>query len=177
MVTPLPIGWYAAYTKPRTEKKVFERLARQGVEVYLPLQRTLKQWSDRKKWVEEPLIRSYVFVRESNANHSMILSTEGLVRYIGFGGRPAVVPHADIVKIQQLLGQAELTVEASAEPIAIGSQIVITTGSLQGLSGEVVEHRGRQKLVVRLEAINYSILVSLPQAYLELDHKHRSPQK
>lgn len=177
MVATTTSGWYAAYTRPRTEKKVYERLVQQGVEAYLPIQRTLKQWSDRKKWVEEPLIRSYIFVRENNPNHSLVLRTDGIVRYIGFGGRPAIVPHNDILRIQWLLGQAEHPVEACQEPIAIGSHIIITEGSLQGLSGEVVEHRGRHKLVVRLEAINYSVLVTLPQTYLELDRKLPHPTK
>ena len=55
--------WFAVYTKSRNEKKVYERLIDEGYEAYLPLQKRLKQWSDRKKWVEEPLLRSYVFVK------------------------------------------------------------------------------------------------------------------
>ena len=62
-------NWYAVYTKPRSEKKLADRLNEHGIEAYLPLRKTLKQWSDRKKMVEEPLITSYVFVNITNENY------------------------------------------------------------------------------------------------------------
>jgi len=74
-----PAKWYAVYTKSRTEKKLTGRLNEKGIESYLPLRKTLKQWSDRKKIVEEPLISSYVFVNIQNSRYYDVLNTQGAV--------------------------------------------------------------------------------------------------
>ena len=78
--------WYAVYTKPRNEKKLAERLNGKGIEAYLPMRRTLKQWSDRKKMVDEPLISSYVFVNVLQEHYFEVLNTPGAVKYIWFCG-------------------------------------------------------------------------------------------
>ena len=57
------LQWFALYTRPKAEKKVEERLSLAGFDSFLPLQTVIKQWSDRKKKVEIPLINSYVFVK------------------------------------------------------------------------------------------------------------------
>ncbi|MBC8342565.1 MAG: UpxY family transcription antiterminator, partial [Bacteroidetes bacterium] len=67
--------WYAAYTKSRNEKKVSERLSEQAVEHYLPLHKILKQWSDRKKWVEEPVFKSYIFIKIGLDDYYDVLNT------------------------------------------------------------------------------------------------------
>jgi transcription antitermination factor NusG len=84
--------WYAVYTKPRSEKKLADLLNDKGIEAYLPMRRTLKQWSDRKKMVDEPLITSYVFVHVFRKNYFEVLNTPGAVKYIWFCGKPAVIP-------------------------------------------------------------------------------------
>jgi len=84
--------WYAVYTRSRTEKQTQELLLRSGIEVYLPLVKNLKQWSDRKKWVEEPLFRSYLFVHISPAEYYDVLNIPGAVRYITFEGKAVAIP-------------------------------------------------------------------------------------
>ncbi len=85
--------WYAVYTKPRSEKKLAERLSDQGIEAYLPMRKTLKQWSDRKKMVSEPLISSYVFVNIFQKDYLEVLKKcPKRVRYMWFCGKPAVIP-------------------------------------------------------------------------------------
>jgi hypothetical protein len=84
-------NWYALYAKPRAEKKLRDRLEEKGVITYLPLQKQLRQWSDRKKWVEEPIFRGYIFVKASEKDFQSILSTPGTVNFVRFGGKPATV--------------------------------------------------------------------------------------
>src|SRR4051812_47027918 len=93
------LKWYPVYTNPRAEKKAYEALVNKGIEAYLPLQRTLKQWSDRKKWVEEPLIKSYLFVRIAEHAQAEVLMTKGIARFIYFSGRISPMPDRQIEEL------------------------------------------------------------------------------
>ncbi len=157
--------WYAAYTKPRNEKKALERLEAAGIESYLPLQKRLKQWSDRKKMVEEPLFRSYIFVKITQKDYYNVLNTFGVVRYITFEGKAVPIPDNQIDLIKNLLEQ-NIEFEAVEEVLKPGTRVEVKFGSLLGLIGELVEHKGKQKVVVRLEHISHSLLVTLPTQYV-----------
>ena len=71
--------WYALYTRPRAEKLVFQRLVEAGIETFLPLQKTYRMWSDRKKLVEKPLLSSYIFVKTNSKNFPIVYKTNGVV--------------------------------------------------------------------------------------------------
>jgi len=158
--------WYAAYTKPRAEKKVFERLLRAGFEAYLPLRRVQKKWSDRLKWVEEPLIRSYIFVRITEREYYDVINTPGMVRYVTFEGKAASIPDKQIEALRLLLLEgAEL--EVSTEYFQPGQKITIRAGMLLGMQGELVEYRGRKKVLVRLGDTGQNLLVTVGLEMLE----------
>jgi len=165
--------WLAAYTKPRNEKKVYQRLVEAGYETYLPLHRTQKQWSDRKKWVEEPLLRSYIFLKISEKEYYHALTIPGLVRYVTFEGKAAPIPDKQIEALKLFLGE-EFDVEVTDEQFEPGHAVDITLGKLAGLTGEVVKHRGKKKVIVRLDHITHSILVTLPKEYIT---KQKNTQK
>ena len=157
--------WYAAYTKPRNEKKAYERLMAAGIETYLPLQHRLKQWSDRKKMVEEPLFRSYIFVRIIQKDYFNVLNTLGIVRFITFEGKAVPIPDDQINLIKQLLEQ-NVEIEAVDESLEPGTRVEVKFGSLIGLIGELIEHKGQRKVIVRLDHISHSLLVTLPTHYV-----------
>lgn len=158
-------NWYAIYTKPRNEKKILPRLEEQGIEAYLPLQKTLKQWSDRKKWVEEPLFRSYLFVRITQAEYYKVLNTDGVVRFITIQGKAVKMPESDIIQIKTLL-QENFEVEGVEDVLEPGAKIEVQLGSLIGVKGELIEHCGKQKVKIRIETINSTMLVTLPSGYI-----------
>ena len=85
------MNWYALYTKPRNEKKVEEQLLKMGVEAFCPKVSVVKQWSDRKKRVSQPLIPSYVFVKIKEQDRDLVFSVSGVVRYLFFLGKPAII--------------------------------------------------------------------------------------
>lgn len=157
--------WLAAYTKPRNEKKVYERLVEAGIETFLPLQKRMKQWSDRKKIVEEPLLRSYIFVRITEKQYRDVLNTYGVVRYVTFEGKAAPIPDKQIDILKLLVGQ-QFDIESTEEPLVPGETIVVTIGPLSGLEGELVEYKGKTRMIVRLDHISHSLLVTLPKGYL-----------
>ncbi len=152
--------WYALYTKSRAEKKVADLFKRDQVEFYLPLKKTLRQWSDRKKWVEEPLIHSYIFVRISEKEYYTILNTPGVVKYVTFEGKAAPIAEWQIEALQKVVANID-DYDLSTENYIKGHKVKITNGPMAGIIGEIIEVRGNKKLIIRIEPIGYSILLNL----------------
>ncbi|MDN3584397.1 UpxY family transcription antiterminator [Mucilaginibacter flavus] len=150
--------WYPVYTHPRSEKKAFEALVKKGIEAYLPLQRQLKQWSDRKKWVEEPFIKSYLFVRIKEHEQTEVLMTKGIARFLYFSGRIASMPDRQIKELKMLIA-SPYEMEITEDNLQAGEQIMIKSGPLRGLKGEILAYRSQKTLALRLENLGYSIIV------------------
>jgi len=103
--------WFPVYTRSRAEKKAYDELLKKNITCYLPLKKTVKQWSDRKKIVEEPLIKSYLFVYISAKEHAEVLMTNGISRFLYFSGKIASMPDKQIEDLKLLLAtDAELEV-------------------------------------------------------------------
>ena len=100
--------WYAVYTKPRWEKKVAELLARQGMEQYCPLNKVQRQWSDRKKTIEEPLFKSYVFIHVKEDALLNVKQTDGVINLLYWLGKPAVIKDFEIEAIRNFLSSISL---------------------------------------------------------------------
>lgn len=166
MITNSQYNWYPVYTNPRAEKKVAELLSRKGIEAYLPLSRQLKVWSDRKKWVEEPLIKSYVFIKISDQQKTEVLTTRGVCRFLYFSGRVATMPQRQI-DLLKLLMATEAELDVIDYKLEKGAQVRVKAGTLQGLTGELVEFRSEKKILLRIEHTGHSILVQIPTVFLE----------
>lgn len=158
--------WYAIYTAPKAEKKVAERLQEKHIEVYLPLRRELKQWSDRKKWVDEPVFRSYLFVRIEEKDYFNVLNTLGVVKYVSFGGKAAVIPDRQIDTLKRLMLE-NIDFEVAEAHIPRGSPIRVNAGPMIGLYGELVEYHNDSRVVIRIDYISQAILVNIPLAYIQ----------
>ena len=158
--------WYAIYTKSRSEKKTASELAKKGFKVYLPLQKTLRQWSDRKKIVELPLITSYLFVKINLCSYFNILNTKGVVKFINFSSKPVPIPDWQIDNLKILINSDE-RIEISTEDFKIGDHVFVERGSLRGLRGILVEHRAKQKVLVCIDSIEKNILVNIHPACLK----------
>lgn len=162
--------WYACTTKPRAEKAAARELEGAGVEYYLPLLKTRRKWSDRMKWVELPLFRSYIFVRVNSMNYVKVISQYSVVRYVTFEGRAVPIPDDQIETIRLLLNEgAEL--EVTTEKIAPGEKIVVQAGPLLGLKGELIEYRGKRKVLVQIGELSEGLLVTIPLELLARDQK------
>jgi len=154
--------WFAIYVKSKNEKKVASRLEEQQIEHYLPLVRILKQWTDRKKWVEEPLFRSYIFVHINQSQYFKVLQIIGVVRYITFESKAVPVPSQQIEAIKIYLNESEP--ESIDESDWIKGQLVeIISGSMRGLTGQLMEFKGKHKVSIRIDAVNRYILVQIPK--------------
>ncbi|MGB0177376.1 MAG: UpxY family transcription antiterminator [Owenweeksia sp.] len=139
--------WLAVYTKPRNEKKVADRLKSQGFEVYCPLTTEIRQWSDRKKKVKEPLFKSYVFLRISEAERMEVLQDPGVVQFVFWLGKPAVIREDEIKNIRLFLEEFP-SAKAHALSIQKGEKVIIQDGVLRDQKGVVKEVRGNKAFLI-----------------------------
>ena len=127
--------WYVLYTKPRQEKKIADSLNSIGIEAYCPLVTVVKQWSDRKKKVQTPLINSYVFVNIEEHHREAVFKVSGIVRYLFWLGKPAVVRAIEIEALKKSLEGIVTSFEVSA--IQKDTIYKIPEGPFQGFEGIV----------------------------------------
>ena len=157
-------AWYVIYTRPRHEKKVAEQLDNLELPYFLPITRTLKMWAKRKKYMSLPLFPSYVFVKPQTAQQYVeSLQIPGVLYYVKIGNKIAEISEKLIHKIKSVLsGDSDHSVEVSAELIKPGTVHHILSGPFAGLDCEVVEHKGKNKLLVRIELLQRTVMVDLP---------------
>lgn len=149
--------WFAVYTRSRAEKKLSTYLEQQNIECFLPLKKTLRQRSDRKKWVELPLIPSYLFVKITEQDHFRVLNTPGAVCYVSFDGQPAPIPEEQINSLNTFIHNKSQELEVHYGDFASGDWVEVNSGPLKGVKGEVVEVRGKQRLLLRFESLGFCV--------------------
>ncbi len=152
-------SWLVIYTMPRSEKKVNERLMTQGIRTYLPLQLVTRQWSDRKKRVEVPLINSYVFVKTTEKERSKILATYGVVRFVYYLGRPAIVREEELEGMKEFLRRTQ----GYRVEISLRDKVEVKNGPLEGQSGEIVEI-SKHKLKLKIEELGMSLVAEVDRS-------------
>ena len=157
--------WIAVYTKPRHEKTVEKELLKKEFEVYLPLLKQRRKWSDRKKWVEFPLFRSYIFVKTEIKNALFVLQTLGVVKVVKFGGEVAVIQN-DSIQAIKLMIEGGYSPEAT-DYFVKGDPVEVKNGPLKGLVGEVIRVDNHDRLLVRVDAIQHSVSVQINRAFLK----------
>ncbi|MFI5452395.1 UpxY family transcription antiterminator [Pedobacter sp. UC225_61] len=158
--------WYPLYTRSRAEKTTQEALAKKNIISYLPLKKVLKQWSDRKKIVEEPLLKSYLFVYISTKEYAEVLMTYGVSRFIYFSGKIASIPDKQLADLKLLLANA-MDLEVIEYDISLGEKVLIKAGPFKGIIAELVSLKSKKSIVLRLQDIGYSILINTSMAFIE----------
>jgi transcription antitermination factor NusG len=167
--TPLPTAnWHAVYTRSRAEKRLMELLNARGIEAYVPLRKVMHQWSDRKRWVEEPVIRSYCFVKVDAKVYFEVLNTPGAVRYVWFSGKPAVIPERQIDLLKIITGAEEVEVHCLPDTFKPGIHVRVNAGPLQGLTGELVNVSNKKKVIVRIDHLNQVVTLSISPTLVEV---------
>jgi transcription antitermination factor NusG len=161
--------WYAVYTKPRWEKKVYGLLSDKGIEAYCPLNRVRKKWSDRVKWVEEPLFKSYVFVKVENDEQTQVRFINGVVNFVYWLGKPAIIKDKEIEIIRKFLNEYD---EVWAEPIALqkDARITIRRGVFMDKEAKIVKVLNN-KVQVIIESIGYSLMAVIDKSNLTVAGK------
>jgi transcription antitermination factor NusG len=153
--------WHALYIKSRAEKKALADLQNKGIEAFLPLHKKLRQWTDRKKWVDMPLIPGYLFVKVSRKEYYLALQSNHIVTYVRFEGKAAIIPDRQIEYLKLLLKQDNLDIEIIQEKLEPGQTIEVVAGPLIGLRGKLLQRNGKNKVAIELEDIGHSALVEI----------------
>ncbi len=148
--------WLVIYTRPRAEKQVNERLIEAGFETYLPLQKVVRQWSDRKKKVEIPLFSSYIFIFTNEKEREKILNVFGVVRFVFYLGKPAVVREIEIENIKEFLHRTK----GSEIKFERYKMVEIVEGPLKGKSG-IVEQISKSTLKINIEQLGVSLIANV----------------
>ncbi len=158
--------WLALYTKPRWEKKVSSVLERKGVECWCPLKKTEKQWSDRKKIVEEPMFTSYVFVHIQETEKSVVLMTDGILNFVYHIGKPAIIRDNEIEIIKRFLLEKEASISVqSLQSLDENTRIKVNHGVFMDTTGTVMKG-GKKKVFVKLESLDQVMIVEFPVEHL-----------
>lgn len=158
--------WRVFYTRARSEKKCETRLEERRINVLLPKRAVKRQWSDRVKRVVEPLFRNYIFAKVNEKERLRVLRTRGIVRCVTFRGEPARLREEEAEQLRRSQ-QAPDRLEAVDLRPEIGTPVVVTDGPLQGLTGRVLEHRGRAHVFIRVESVQQSVKVEIAAGNLE----------
>ena len=161
------LNWYAVYTKPRWEKKVAKLLDEKGIENYCPLNKVVKQWSDRKKVVMEPIFKSYVFVRVEDKEKFELKNISGILNFVYWLGKPAIVRDEDIDTIRKFLNEfGEVTV-SEIDQLKVNAKVRVKQGIMMNYLGLLVEVMGN-KVKVRIESMGIYLFAQFDKKNLEL---------
>ena len=149
--------WYALYTQPRQEKKVAIRLEQYGIEAYCPTIIQVRQWSDRKKKVEVPLLPSYVFIKLTPQERDKVFQVSGVVRYLYWLGQPAIVRDEEILTMKEWLQNTVSSFEVKG--IQPGAHFEIPSGPFLGKTG-IVSKVEKNHLILILEQLGVKIILN-----------------
>jgi transcription antitermination factor NusG len=148
--------WFAIYTKPRWEKKVNQLLTDKGVECYCPLNKVKRKWSDRTKTIEEPIFKSYVFVKVTEEERIKVRLTSGVVNFVYWNGKPAVVREKEIQTIKLFLDENE-NVQVRPMDLTAQQRVLIISGTFMDLTATVLDVR-KKEVKVSIDSLGYELI-------------------
>ncbi len=156
--------WLAVYSRPRWEKKVTQLLRDKGFECYCPLNKVRRKWSDRMKMVEEPLFKSYVFVKVDEGDRTAVRMTPGVVNFVYWDGKPAVIREKEINAIKRFLNEHE---NVLVQPINLHphQRVKITSGPLMDQEGEVLELQHKTAKIA-IDSLGYVLVAHIDRTNL-----------
>jgi transcription antitermination factor NusG len=160
----LSTKWYAVYTRPRWEKKVNNLLINQGVESYCPLNKIRRKWSDRIKLVEEPLFKSYVFVKISEEGRAPVRMTDGVINFVYWDGKPAIIKEKEIQTIKRFLDEYE-NVELIKMDLKPEQRVRVTAGPLMDQEGKIIEIKNKVAKVA-IDSLGYLLIADIDKGKL-----------
>ena len=151
--------WYALYTRPRWEKKVNSLLIQQGIESYCPLNKVRRQWSDRIKLIEEPLFKSYVFVKIEEDDRTKVRMTDGVVNFVYWDGKPAIIKDKEIQTIRRFLDEYENVnvLKMGFEP---DQRVRVIAGPMMDQDGKIIEVKHKTARIC-IDSLGYMLIASI----------------
>ncbi|HHH50130.1 MAG TPA: UpxY family transcription antiterminator [Saprospiraceae bacterium] len=157
--------WFAVYTRFKREKVVRDELIEKGIEVFLPIQKLLRQYGRKRKWVELPLFNSYVFVKITKKEYVPVLSTDGVVKFVRFSENLISIPELEIQLLKRIIG-ANIPIKVEESEFKEGEVVEIIAGNLAGMKGTLIEVQGKNKVSIELDHLGYTLKLEMPSSSL-----------
>jgi len=154
--------WLAVYTKPRWEKKIDQLIKDKGIVSYCPLNKVHRKWSDRMKLVEEPLFKSYVFVHVNDDEEKIVRWINGVLNFVYWLGKPAVIKPSDIERIKRFLKEYH-DVETYAMELAPNTQVIITAGVFMDKEARVIK-TGKKRVELEITSMGYKLVAYIDRS-------------
>ena len=165
--------WHVIYVKSKHEKKIHQFLEKNNIISFLPLEKQHKYWADRRKWIEVPLFPSYIFVKVSSKEYFKVFEHSSVKRYVCFEGKPVIIPEDQIISIRAII-HSRIDYSIYNCHFQTNERVIITSGLLKGCNGEVLRQAGKNKLLLRLDDIGYSLVVNISRELIEsADKQHK----
>lgn len=171
---PSEKNWYAIYTRPRWEKKVAASLSTKQIINYCPVNSVIKQWSDRKKLVEEPLFTSYVFVRVDQGEMLKVIQTDGVLNFVRWLKKPAIIKNEEIELIREYLAEYQY-VRVEAVKVGMNDVVKITDGPLREMEGNIL-FVGKTRVKIYLQSLGYIMIAEVDKSKVQVVKKSLLPQ-
>lgn len=162
--------WYVIQTRSRFEKKCFEMLLLQGINVFYPTKKQQRQWSDRVKEIDAPMFPGYLFVKFEEKERYNILNINGVVRFLSFGGEYASVSERQIEAIGKL-EKTDNQIEVIDLELFEGQDVLISSGLFKGHEGKIVHHNGKGKILLAIQSIGKGVLLEIGRTKIEQKHQ------
>lgn len=160
------MNWYVLVTRSRHEKKCEQLLKKKGFEVFLPLQKVMREWSDRKKLVDVPLFSGYIFIHYDESRRQEVLNVPGIARFLRNVEHDATIPESQINAIRMAIDKS-IDMDVTEITFSEGEDIRIISGPFKGFFGKIVKLRSKSKIQISLDAIGKSILIDIGKTRIE----------
>ena len=169
--------WYQIYTKSNCEKKLYKKITQLGLEAFLPIREFKKQWSDRVKVIEEPAFKSYMFVKLYSDEMRKVERFSEFCFFVAYGNNRTKNQKESTHFFPQISDQTINTIEKvlasfpeaelQQKKFQKGERITISSGGLSGYQGILIESPTGKKVVVELEGLEQSLLITVPLSLLK----------
>jgi len=161
---PVSLKWYAIYTRPRWEKKVNSLLLEKKIESYCPLNKVRRKWSDRIKTIEEPLFKSYVFVKISDDDRTNVRMTNGVVNFVYWNGKPAIIKEKEIQTIKRFLDEYE-NVEVVNMEFEPNDRVRVIAGPMMDQEGKILDVKNKT-VKLCIDSLGYMLIAYIDKSKL-----------
>jgi transcription antitermination factor NusG len=161
------MNWRALYVQSRRERKIVNRLIKDGIEAYIPLKTELKQWSDRKKMVTTPMLNGYVFVRLPNSKRDRVYEVEGVLNYVRYNGADAIVRDNEIEVLKMIEERGYYVEYKNSIDINVGDLVEIKAGRFKGLNGIVEKIGNKTHCFVVIKSLDFQFKLKLNKEVLQ----------
>jgi transcription antitermination factor NusG len=164
--------WYAVYTRPNMERKLTAELLEKGIVAYCPIQKVMRQWSDRKKVIEVPAFRGYVFVQIHDKIRWHVLTANGVLNFVCHNGKPARIPNSEMETVRLFFQDMETCVLDETD-ISVNDIARVYSGVLMGMEGEVVDLKHRY-VILKIPALGLQMQVKVPRENIQVIKKGKA---